>query len=138
MRCVKACAKPFCGFTRICGSVLCVHRSGSFHTRRCRNDTRVASARLVVPTRTRTLGEKQRDAGQDYLESDSEASGIVYGTVQLEQQIAGLALTVDLAPHRRNRPQCAGCGQAGRCTTGWYRVASTSSLSEACGCSFST
>jgi transposase len=39
--------------------------------------------------------------------------GFVYGTVQLEEQIAGLALTVDIAPHRRNRPRCAGCGQAG-------------------------
>ena len=77
MRRVEACAKPFCGFARICGRVLCVHRSGSFHTRRCRNDaSRVASERMVVPTRTRTLGDEQRDAGQDYLESDSEASGI--------------------------------------------------------------
>ena len=39
--------------------------------------------------------------------------GFVYGTVQLEEQIAGLALTVDLAPHRRNRPRCAKCGQPG-------------------------
>jgi transposase len=27
--------------------------------------------------------------------------------------MAGLALTVDIAPHRRNRPGCAGCGQVG-------------------------
>src|SRR5215207_7642237 len=33
--------------------------------------------------------------------------GFVYGTVQLEEQTAGLA------PHRRNRPRCAGCGEAG-------------------------
>jgi hypothetical protein len=39
--------------------------------------------------------------------------GFVYGTVQLEEQMAGLALTVDIAPHRRNRPRCAGCGQVG-------------------------
>ena len=39
--------------------------------------------------------------------------GFVYGTVQLEAQIGGLALMVDLAPHRRNRPQCSGCGQRG-------------------------
>jgi transposase len=39
--------------------------------------------------------------------------GFVYGTVQLEEQAAGLALTVDIAPHRRNRPRCAGCGEAG-------------------------
>ena len=35
--------------------------------------------------------------------------GFVYGAVQLEEQIGGLALTI--APHRRNRPQCSGCGQ---------------------------
>jgi hypothetical protein len=28
-----------------------------------------------------------------------------YGTVQLEDQIGGLAMTVDIAPRRRNRPQ---------------------------------
>jgi transposase len=39
--------------------------------------------------------------------------GFVYGTVQLEEQIGGLAVTVDLAPHRRNRPRCAGCEQPG-------------------------
>jgi len=39
--------------------------------------------------------------------------GFVYGTVQLEEQGAGCALTVDIAPHRRNRPRCAGCGEAG-------------------------
>lgn len=39
--------------------------------------------------------------------------GFVYGAVQLEDQIGGLALTVDLAPHGRNRPRCAGCAQPG-------------------------
>jgi transposase len=38
--------------------------------------------------------------------------GFVYGRVQLEEQTSGLALTVAIAPHRRNRPRCAGCGQA--------------------------
>src|SRR2546422_8937572 len=33
MKRVGACAKPFCGFARIGGRVLCVHRSVSFHTR---------------------------------------------------------------------------------------------------------
>jgi transposase len=33
--------------------------------------------------------------------------------VQLEEQIGEL-LTVDITPHRRNRPRCTGCGQAGR------------------------
>jgi transposase len=40
--------------------------------------------------------------------------GFVYGTVRLEEHIGGLALTVDIAPHRRNRPRCTGCGQSGR------------------------
>ena len=39
--------------------------------------------------------------------------GFVYGTVRLEAQMGGLALTVDIAPHRRNRPRCAGCEQPG-------------------------
>ncbi len=65
--------------------------------------------------------------------------GFVYGTVQFEEQIAGLALTVDIRPHRRNRPRCAGCGQRGPgSTTGWRRVTSSSCHSGACACSFST
>ncbi len=39
--------------------------------------------------------------------------GFVYGTIQLEEQIGGLALTIEVAPHRRNRPQCSGCGRRG-------------------------
>ena len=39
--------------------------------------------------------------------------GFVYGDVRLEDQLDGLALTVDLYPHARNRPQCAGCGHRG-------------------------
>ena len=39
--------------------------------------------------------------------------GFVYGTVLLEEHVGGLALTVDIYPHARNRPQCAGCGQRG-------------------------
>jgi len=39
--------------------------------------------------------------------------GFVYGDVRLEDQIDGAALTVDLYPHARNRPQCSGCGQRG-------------------------
>jgi hypothetical protein len=40
--------------------------------------------------------------------------GFVYGAIQLEEQIGGLAVTVEIAPHRRNRPRCAGCAQSGR------------------------
>jgi transposase len=39
--------------------------------------------------------------------------GFVYSTVEFEEQIGGLALTVDIVPHRRNRPCCSGCGHAG-------------------------
>ena len=39
--------------------------------------------------------------------------GFVYGDVRLEDQLDGLTLTVDLYPHARNRPQCAGCQQRG-------------------------
>ena len=28
--------------------------------------------------------------------------------------IGSLALTIDIAPHRRNRPRCSGCGASGR------------------------
>ena len=35
--------------------------------------------------------------------------GFVYGPVQLEEQPrGGLALTVDIYPHARNRPHCSG------------------------------
>jgi transposase len=39
--------------------------------------------------------------------------GFVYGTVQLVEQTRGLALTIDIAPHARNRPRCSGCGRRG-------------------------
>jgi transposase len=39
--------------------------------------------------------------------------GFVYGAIQLEQQIGELALTIAIAPHHRNRPQCRGCGHRG-------------------------
>jgi transposase len=39
--------------------------------------------------------------------------GFVYGTIQLVEHVGGLALTIAIAPHGRNRPQCGGCGQRG-------------------------
>ena len=39
--------------------------------------------------------------------------GFVYGAVHLEEQISGLALTIAIAPHGRNRPRCSGCGRRG-------------------------
>jgi transposase len=39
--------------------------------------------------------------------------GFVYGDVRFDEPPDGLALTVDIYPHARNRPQCAGCGIRG-------------------------
>ena len=65
------------------------------------------------PARTRTLGDEQRVPVKTILNRIQKHRGFVCGTVQLEEQIAGRALTVDLGPHRRNRPRCGGCGQSG-------------------------
>jgi transposase len=103
-----------CGFAKTCGRVLCVHRSGSFHTRGAANDaSRVDSERMVVPTHTRISETNGGMQIKTILNRIQKHRGFVYGTVQLEEQIGGLALTVDIAPHRRNRPRCAGCEQPG-------------------------
>ena len=39
--------------------------------------------------------------------------GFVYGTVLLDERPSGLALTIDIYPHARNRPRCAACGRRG-------------------------
>ena len=39
--------------------------------------------------------------------------GFVYGEVQFEEQIGGLAVTIAISPHARNRPRCSGCGHHG-------------------------
>ena len=70
MRRVEACAKPFCGFARTCGRVLCVHRSGSFHrsvAAAVDDESRADSERMAVLTHTTSRGDGRRDAGQDYL-----------------------------------------------------------------------
>ena len=104
-----------CGFAKTCGRVLCVHRSGSFHAHGAASDaSRVDSERMVVTTRTRISETNGGMQIKTILNRIQKQRGFVYGTVQLEEQIGGLALTVDIAPHRRNRPRCAGCGQAGR------------------------
>ena len=101
-----------CGFAKTCGRVLCVHRSGSFHTRGAASDaSRVDSERMVVTTLTRTSETNGGMQIKTILNRIQKQRGFVYGTVQLEEQIGGLALTVDIAPHRRNRPRCAGCAQ---------------------------
>ena len=103
-----------CGFAKTCGRVLCVHRSGSFHTSGAARDaSRVDSERMVVTTHTRISETNGGMQIQTILNRIQKHRGFVYGTVQIEDQIGGLALTVDLAPHRRNRPRCAGCEQPG-------------------------
>ena len=66
--------------------------------------------------------------------------GFVYGTVQLEEQIGGLALTVDIAPASRaiGRGVRAAAQPGAQCTTGWRRGASSSCRCGACACSSST
>jgi transposase len=39
--------------------------------------------------------------------------GFVYGPVRLEDGPQGLHLTVEIVPHRRNRPRCSGCLRRG-------------------------
>ena len=79
MRRVEARAKPFCGFARSCGarSLRPQLRQLPHAHRRCDSMMHPVSTRRewrgLTPT---TLGDEQRDAGQDYLESDSEASRI--------------------------------------------------------------
>ena len=79
-----------------------------------RDASRVDSERMVVTTLTRISETNGGMQIKTILNRIQKQRGFVYGTVQLEEQIGGLALTVDLAPHRRNRPQCSGCGQRGR------------------------
>jgi transposase len=102
------------GFAKTCGRVLCVHRSGSFHTRgRATDASRVDSERMVALTHTRTSEANHGMRVKTILNRIQKQRGFVYGTVQLEEQIGGLAVIVDIAPHRRNRPRCAGCEQPG-------------------------
>ena len=68
----------------------------------------------MVTTLTRTSETNDGMRIKTILNRIQKHRGFVYGTVQLEDQIGGLVLTVDLAPHRRNRPRCAGCGESGR------------------------
>jgi transposase len=67
----------------------------------------------VVTTHTRTSETNDGMQLKTILNRIQKHRGFVYGMVQLEEQIAGFALTVAIAPHRRNRPRCAGCGQVG-------------------------
>ena len=68
---------------------------------------------MVVTTHTRISETNDGMQVKTILNRIQKQRGFVYGTVQLEEQIGGLAVTVDLVPHRRNRPRCAGCEQPG-------------------------
>ena len=68
---------------------------------------------MVVTTHTRISETNGGMQIKTILNRIQKQRGFVYGTVQLEEQIGGLAVTVDLVPHRRNRPRCAGCEQPG-------------------------
>ena len=128
-----------CGFAKICGRVLCVHRSGSFHTRGTTTDaSRVASERMVVPTLTRISETNDGMQIKTILNRIQKQRGFVYGTIQLEEQVGGLALTIAIAPHRRNHSAAAAGSGAAASTTGSRRAASSSSRSGACRCSFCT
>jgi hypothetical protein len=103
------------GFAKTCGRVLGVHRSGRFQTRGAASDaSRVDSERMVVTTRTRISDTNGGMQIKTILNRIQKQRRFVYGTVQVEEQIGSLALTIDIAPHRRNRPRCSGCGESGR------------------------
>ena len=103
-----------CGFAKSCGRVLGVHSSGSFHTRGTASDaSRIASERMVVTTHTRTSETNDGMQIKTILNRIQKQRGFVYGAIELEEHIGGLAVTIAIAPHRRNRPQCAGCGARG-------------------------
>ena len=94
--------------------VLGVRRSGSSHARGAARDaSRVASERMVVPTHTRISETNDGMQIKTILNRIQKQRGFVYGTIQLVEHVGGLALTIAIAPHGRNRPQCGGCGQRG-------------------------
>ena len=68
---------------------------------------------MVVTTHTRTSETNDGMQIKTILNRIQKHRGFVYGDVRLEDQVDGLALTVDLYPHARNRPRCVGCGQQG-------------------------
>src|SRR4029450_10225651 len=61
---------------------------------------------MVVTTLPRVSETNSGMQIKTILNRIQKQRGFVYGTVQLEEQIDGLALTVDIVPHRRNRPRC--------------------------------
>jgi len=84
------------------------------HARRRDDASRIASERMVVTTPTKTSETNDGMQIKTILNRIQKQRGFVYGAIDLEEHIGGLALTIAIAPHRRNRPQCAGCGARGR------------------------
>ena len=67
--------------------------------------SRVGPETMVAAKQPTDLGGEQRDAAQDYPESDSETSRILYGPIRLREEGAALRLEVEIYPHLRNRPR---------------------------------
>ena len=68
---------------------------------------------MAVPKRTNVSEANSGMQIKTILNRIQKHRGFVYSTVRLEEQPGGLALTVDIYPHARNRPQCSGCGRRG-------------------------
>jgi hypothetical protein len=72
---------------------------------------------MVVTTLTKVSETNGGMQIKTILNRIQKQRGFVYGAVQLEEQIGGLALTVDIVPHRRNRPRWPGASSRAACTT---------------------
>ena len=111
----------------------CVHDAGSFHRARGpRSASRLDPETMVVGRPDHWARRRQRDADQDYPESDSETSWV---RVWPDGAALTLRLEVEIYPHRRNGPRCGGCGRRGPPTTRWTRGGSSSCRSGACASS---
>ena len=56
---------------------------------------------MVVTTHTRISETNGGMQIKTILNRIQKQRGFVYGAIQLEEQIRGLALTIEIAPHRR-------------------------------------
>jgi len=71
---------------------------------------------MVVTTHTRISETNGGMQIKTILNRIQKQRGFVYGTIQLEEQIGGMALTIEIAPHRRNRRSARVVGAAAACT----------------------
>ncbi len=94
---------------------------------------------MVGPTHTRISETNDGMQIKTILNRIQKQRGFVYGTIQLEEQIGGLALTIEMRRIAATGHSAAAAGSgAAAFTTGSRRAASSSSRSGACGCSSST